>query len=208
MREMQEPVKEIRNGKRLLRIYPDTSGDSPRDWDNLGHMVCWHGRYTLGDKHSFKTPDDFTQFVKEQGKDIVLLPLYLLDHSGLRIRTRSFSDCDPGQWDSGQVGWIYATSEDAKKAWGCKDNEVVGLTAENITKIREVLQEEVEVFDQFLSGDVYGFQVVEEETCATCGHTEERHIDSCWGFYGDDWEKNGLLDHAGEEWTKAMLEVA
>ena len=34
---------------------------------------------------------------------IIILPLYLYDHSGISMKTTPFS-C---QWDSGQVGWIY-----------------------------------------------------------------------------------------------------
>ena len=33
---------------------------NPRtDWDNLGHMMCWYGRYSLGDTHEHKSPNDF-----------------------------------------------------------------------------------------------------------------------------------------------------
>ena len=33
---------------------------NPReDYDCLGKMVCWHGRYSLGEKHDFEEPRDF-----------------------------------------------------------------------------------------------------------------------------------------------------
>ncbi|MHC4619185.1 MAG: hypothetical protein ACYTEQ_15685 [Planctomycetota bacterium] len=32
-----------------VRIEQDPDAESPREWDNLGIMVCFHGRYTLGD---------------------------------------------------------------------------------------------------------------------------------------------------------------
>lgn len=35
--------------------------------------------------------------------DVLLMPLYLYDHSGITISTSEF--CDP--WDSGQIGFIY-----------------------------------------------------------------------------------------------------
>ena len=48
-------------------------------------------------------------------KDIVFyLPLYLYDHSGITMNTGGFS-CS---WDSGQMGWIYATKEDIQKEYG------------------------------------------------------------------------------------------
>lgn len=32
-----------------IKIYHDEDAESPRDWDNLGEMVCFHRRYNLGD---------------------------------------------------------------------------------------------------------------------------------------------------------------
>lgn len=33
-----------------IRVVQDEDPSSPREWDNLGTMVCWHGRYNLGDE--------------------------------------------------------------------------------------------------------------------------------------------------------------
>lgn len=44
----------------------------------------------------------------------IVMPLYLLDHSGLAMQTTSFHD----PWDSGQVGWVYVSKEDALKEFG------------------------------------------------------------------------------------------
>lgn len=35
------------------RIVHDDCAESPREYDNVGHMVCFHNRYRLGDDHSF-----------------------------------------------------------------------------------------------------------------------------------------------------------
>ncbi len=35
-----------------LKIENDDWADSPREWDNLGHMICWHRNYNLGDGHN------------------------------------------------------------------------------------------------------------------------------------------------------------
>jgi hypothetical protein len=47
-----------------LKIEEDTDLDglSPRDWDNLGHMVCWHSRYNLGDE---QRRDDVNEWLRE-----------------------------------------------------------------------------------------------------------------------------------------------
>ncbi len=33
-----------------VRIIQDSDPMSPREWDNVGKMVCWHRRYNLGDE--------------------------------------------------------------------------------------------------------------------------------------------------------------
>lgn len=40
----------------LISIYPDDDAESPRDWDNLGTMTCWHRRYVLGDEQPSESP--------------------------------------------------------------------------------------------------------------------------------------------------------
>jgi hypothetical protein len=47
-------------------------------------------------------------------KEFVILPLYLYDHSGITMNTTGFS-CP---WDSGQVGWIYTSKENAVEMLG------------------------------------------------------------------------------------------
>ena len=40
-----------------LFIVDDDMPLNPReDYDCLGKMVCWHGRYSLGEKHDFEDP--------------------------------------------------------------------------------------------------------------------------------------------------------
>ena len=46
----------------------------------------------------------------------IVMPLYLLDHSGLAMQTTSFHD----PWDSGQVGWVYVSKEDVLKEFGAE----------------------------------------------------------------------------------------
>lgn len=48
------------NGVKTAVVLRDDSPWHPREeQDNLAKMVCWHSRYNLGDKHSFKEPLDF-----------------------------------------------------------------------------------------------------------------------------------------------------
>lgn len=40
-------------------IHQEDGPESPRDWENLGIMVCWHRRYNLGDQHDHKSAKSF-----------------------------------------------------------------------------------------------------------------------------------------------------
>jgi hypothetical protein len=51
---------------KTIKVSYDEDAESPRDWDNLGTMVCFHRRYNLGDDHKHSTPEDaqFDLFLK------------------------------------------------------------------------------------------------------------------------------------------------
>lgn len=169
--------------KLKLRIVLDDMGlENPRDWDNTGIMTCWHGRYDLGD---IQPKQDPMEFEAELPKGTVILPLYLYDHSGITMNTTGFS-CP---WDSGQVGIIYCTPEMMEKQ---------GIDAEGA---RLNMESEVEIYDMYLRGDIYGFIVEKDEGCCSeCGcQNEPEVVASCFGFYGNNWKENGLAESLPEE---------
>lgn len=192
-----DPIKtyEFKDGRKL-EIFHDDNPESPRDWDNVGTMVCFARRYNLGDKHDHETPQDFLEWKKEQGDDIIAcLPLYLYDHSGITMSTGPFT-CP---WDSGQVGWIIATRESLESGGHNIDKL-------EVAKVEEWLRNEVEIYDQYLRGDIYGF-VMRDPPCKTCDGPGEEG-DSCWGFFGDNPIENGMdenLDEKYKEELKALV---
>src|SRR3990172_5623508 len=163
---MSKEVKTIQKNNCTIKIYQDENPESPREWDNLGTMVCFHSRYNLGDeKHGFYNPDDLQEFLNENKGKVISLPLYLYDHSGISMSTgRAYPFNCP--WDSGQVGIIYITYEKIRKEYNWKH-----ITKERKQKIISYLQGEVETYDQYLRGDVYGYDVI----CDKCGE----NISSC-----------------------------
>ena len=156
--------EQVQIGKYTVKVMQDDDPANPREeWDNLGKMVCFHRRYNLGDKHNFSDREELKEFLKKH-KDILWLPLFLYDHSGLTINTRGCA-CP---WDSGQVGIIYMEKAVYRKAFNKK--------RVNRKHVYEILRSEVSCYDDYLTGSVYGF-VVEDE--------KGNQIDSCWGFFGD-----------------------
>lgn len=150
-----------------IKIVPDEDPMDPREGDNLGKMVCFHRRHNLGDRHDF-TQEEIQVLLSRH--DVISLPLYLYDHSGLRMNTGGFSQFDPGNWDSGQVGVIFTTFGDIRKAYNRKK-----ISQKIIEQAKKVLQQEVATYDDFLSGNVYGFAI----------YAGDRLIDSCFAFFGD-----------------------
>lgn len=184
---------------RTLELHRDQEPESPREADNLGTMVCFHQNYDLGDKdHGIESKDfggwdEMEKWIKHENADCVILPLFLYDHSGLRIKVGSFSGLLPGghaEFDSGQVGFIFISRKKINEEYGAHG----GRTDE---QIEEYLRNEVELYDQYLTGDVYGF-VMREPPCEKCDGPGEVG-DSCWGFYGDDPLENGMSDYLNEK---------
>lgn len=168
-----------------LRIYYDNSPVSPRDLndDGLSTMICFHRRYSLGDSdHGYESDDyeSWDHFREELEKDFkggVILPVYLYDHGGLTLRTTPFN-CP---WDSGQVGFIVASADAIRKLCGVKR-----ISAKLRENIEEQLRDEVRLYSYFVEGNVYRFEIVDESGDI---------VDSCGGFYGHDWETNGIKDY-------------
>ena len=166
-----------------IKTVQDFDPESPRDWDNLGTMALFHNQYGLGDKdHGFSSSSYHSWDEMEadicRKKDIaVILPVYMYDHSGITINTTGFS-CP---WDSGQVGFIWISKDEARKEYGWK---VVNQKRKD--ELKKYLVSEVNTYDLYLNGEVYGYEVTD---------SEGKHIDSCYGFYGDP-EESGLMEQA------------
>lgn len=180
-----------------IRIKQDSGAQSPRCNDNMATMIAFHGRYKLGDEgHGFRTEDyngwDEMEdaILREHGRDAVILPLFLYDHSGITMNTTGFA-C---RWDSGQVGFIVASKAAIRENYG-----IHRITAKQRERAVLHLVAEVEEYAQYLEGDVYGF-VVEDDN----GNV----VDSCWGFYGSDPFKNGMSDHFKPEQYDALRVAA
>jgi hypothetical protein len=111
-------------------------------------------------------------------KDCLYLPVYIYDHSGITINTTGFH-CP---WDSGQFGFIYVAKEKVRSEYSVKR-----ISKKLRSRIYDYLRAEIETYDNYLTGAVYGYIVTDEEG---------EEVDSCWGYYGYDHEKSGLMDSA------------
>jgi hypothetical protein len=153
-----------------IKFEQETRAESPREMmDELARMICFHKRYFLGDKHDMSIEELLEVVARD---DVVAMPLYLYDHSGLAMstsRTWPF-DCP---WDSGQVGYIYATYEEVLNWFGGTE-----MTEELKARALDSMESEVRTYNSYLAGDVWMWQVEKDDV----------FIEGVGGYYG--WDDN------------------
>lgn len=162
--------------KYTIKIVQDEAAESPREWEqNVGTMVCFHKGYELGDKgHDYSHGNygswgEMEKAIRAREDVAAMLPIYMYDHSGITLSTTPFQ-C---QWDSGQVGFIFVSKKKIRKELCLKN-----LTQKVLSRVSNILKSEVEEYDLYLRGEVYGY-VIEDE--------DGNVVDSCGGCYGEDY---------------------
>lgn len=177
---MENVIEMIKRNGFTAHICYDSNPMNPRkDWDNLGKIVS--RKLTSDEEFEFSGAKecDIKRLKTEFGATVIL-PIYMYSHGGETINTTGFS-CP---WDSGQVGWIFATTEDICKLYGCKR-----VNPATRSKVKQLLIDEIETYDQYIRGEVYGYVLFDNAG---------NEIDSCWGFYGLDYikeEVNSIIDY-------------
>ena len=152
----------------VVKIEFDSDPPNPRAWDSLGVMHCEHRRYRLGDGKSVRPTEDM--------EVVVELPIYLYDHSGLAISSQPFS-CP---WDSGRLGIIYVTKERFLREYSTD-------TPEHRAQALACLQQELDTYNEFLSGQVYTVLIETEEGVL---------LDSLSGIFGLEQARKEAQDMA------------
>jgi len=192
---MSDPVEVLTNGKMTGKIYYDEDCENPREfYDAFGTMICKHKNYRLGDDQKSReffnsdgfeeceTEEEVEEYLKREYGAEIILPLSLYDHSGISM---SIGRCRG--WDSGQVGYIYATKEKCIEEFGEDFSR---------DKIIKLLEAEVEEYDNFIRGECYYFVITETKTKENhCPHCDalidieevEEIVDSCGGMIGQKY---------------------
>lgn len=229
--------------------------DNPRrSEENFGVMWAKHSHYTLGDDryliptgnnvtvHRRENPawceiDDWWRFHHPTTAELVdyltvvhgatvVLPLYLLDHSGLSIsagenlvsdggaaraaETRSGRFIGDGRgWDTSYVGFLVDTAA-ARARWEIAPG-----------RVEELLRGEVEAYDAYLTGDVWDVRVEARPDdhdwhpyrdgslrCVDCATSAEFAADPCETWEEVDFASGVLTRDAAEEVARELLAEA
>lgn len=174
------PLKSFEVGHLRVLIEQDCDPQSPAEWDNVGEIVYTSLRYTLGTRRvAHAQMDDIHRGIISG--ELIGMPVFAYVHGGAMIRTAESNpfNCP---WDSGQSGFVYCTRERAIQEFPGQVEKVVRRAA------LRTMAAEVETFNQYLQGDVYGYRIMDGDN----------EVESCWGLYG--------LDYATKE-AKAVAEA-
>lgn len=215
----------------------DASYANPRDNDGiLGAMIGDHPRYSLFDgEHDIHAPRgldleaecvcegenedcercegtgyydrSLAEYFRQEYGARVVMPLFLLDHSGLSIRTGSnlMNETDEraatrsvnrfigdgAGWDTSMVGFVFDSNE-TREACGCEDWDA--------ERIEQSIDNEIREFSSYLEGDVYWIGSVD---------ADGDQIESVGGFIGYEYaeeEAKGMLASAVEHATRENTE--
>jgi hypothetical protein len=159
-----------RNGL-TVRLYQDDQAFSPADWDNLGTLYLDTGRDQYDFAHPIEGGHSVAAWIRAHqiaGHDLIMLTFHDYGSGGLSMReTHDLTDAD---------GFLVALPESIA---------LLGVDEDDIPR---QLRGEMEEWQQYLAGDVYGY---------TLTTPEGNVLDSLWGLYGYDYareEANGAAD--------------
>lgn len=172
---MQTYTKEVE--EKRLKIMHDDSPESPREWCNLGKFIAISSRYRSPDNDEYfievvkNTAEEATsqenhiELIKEAIENdtdetvALIVPICKYEHSGI-----SYSIGTKRGFDYSNNGFYIVMQSGIDKLG-------VDNTEENLLSI---IESEIETYNKYANGEVYGFQLFDEN-----GDFE----DSCWGFY-------------------------
>lgn len=206
-----------------INIVQDFCVEDPREWEcNISTLALGHRRHGLPDETGLPkgwmesgrggvyTPEEVVAIkykelantvkpgedleLYQQGwadvRDRILLEfpdtfwiaeVSMYDHSGISLYIGTGSG-----WDSGGVGYIFLTESQVLKVTGHNH-----LTDELQEKAVGWAEEELETYNDYVKGEVFGFVIEPGEE-----GLPEVPDNSCYGYYGMNWEENGLIAEA------------
>lgn len=127
----------------------DTDFLNPRNGSCLGHLFLFHKKRDLGDEtehtaQDFENFEDMETFLRETEEAIVVLPVFGYDHGQLRIQVGPYND----PWDSGQLGFIWATKGDIMTWYQASEWE-----DRLASEASAVLLSEVKAYDAYINNE-------------------------------------------------------
>ena len=155
---MESNCEKINYRGKVIEIHPDTDAEAPNQWDDGDtglFLVANHRDFTVNPPGEKRCPSDPSELLERYKKTHWIFPLEAYIHSGVCLALSREGNFPDRQWDVSQLGFVFCSKEEWR------------LSA----KARAAALSLIGTWNQYLSGDVWGYVAGD---------------DSCWGFYGHD----------------------
>lgn len=174
-----------KNGNTLEIVYEDNPTNY-LEQDTFVKLFCWHKRYDLGHNHDYKYKhiqnlQKLKWFLIKNENALIIRKVFMYDHGGVSLSLSPFNSL----FDSGFIGFIFATEEDIKDWY-----KVSKITPTVESDVSNFFKSFLKEYTLYLNGQVYGYIVTDKN---------DEHLDSCFGFYGLDFENNGIKSYLSDD---------
>lgn len=164
-----------------LDLIPDGDCECPVSADDDAVIFAvLHGRYinpakdrTEGDFTTVEGIDDFFNANNRHEPEWIVVPLYMIDHSGTAYRASFEGNPFSCPWDSGRVGIIAMKREEFGDPEGDDYGRAQTIWLDRANAI-------CRDYTAWANGDCYGYVIEDAEG-------EQVEDGSCWGFVGHDY---------------------
>jgi hypothetical protein len=183
-----------------IKIVQCECTDSPDDWGNEDLFLVYDHRQFTVRREGFE-PIDIYESESAYEEEHWVFPVYAYIHSNVALSLNRNNYPFNDVWDVSSTGYILASKKEFET------EEIAVKAAESLVK----------TWNQYLSGEVYGYIIEKPKTTYSISkeefdkldpyllcrdiieefdtEDEWEQLDSCWGYYGDP-EESGLLDDA------------
>lgn len=157
-----------------VRIIQDTDPMNPEEGDAPVYLAHFHRQFEhVSDDLPFASMEGMSAFLDgDWREDWAIFPVDSYIHGGIVLALVGSDEANSlpdRRWDVSRVGAILVRKDGG---WG--------------GSLYEVAEAHLKAWNQYLSGDVYGFVIDKASKCDCCGHVDHEDVESCWGFYGSE----------------------
>lgn len=177
--ENMEEVETIEYKGKTIKIYADEDAMDPDEYsDNSAFLVHYHNDCWIK-KDDIIEKEDLDRYFEgekiEQAKEYHIFLVNAYIHGGVSLSLSRDKYPFTDAFDVSSCGAVLVSKKEIKTR----------------KQARETAQGLIESWNDYLSGNIYGYQI------------DGGSIGSCWGFYGDI-EKSGLIEQAKDDINVAI----
>lgn len=201
----------------ILRVIQDDNSKSPDSWDNEDMFLVYNHRQFTVKREGFNPYDIWHHIEATKGNkhenylydkynDYYIFPVDAYIHSGVSLSLAGQTDYPDRRWDVSTTGYVLVKKEMVKSTENLDANKVLDFPNHLETRAREYAEGLIETWNQYLSGDVYGFQVMKQIKTYTITEEDLDNLSSpndvgsgCDHIYTDEFKEIAFEEIEHEE---------